>query len=373
MAKTPETKAQKSSRKNDGEDRGAMTEEEVTFLLDQEEAKQNEIAKLHSEWLKKNKPAEDTSQSGNQWTADDLYMSGSINEVRRKAALRRAVQSQQIEDASSSRNSIEERARAVFYEYSDSLLELLEQEGSLGRNIDDELDEHLASLVSKFDEEEIPVAQRVLEPLFVKYVKTSRQKFGIEGVRLRTKESIEKSDVFEQNDHLRDNEDSRQADVKHAPDAEVLQQSLVAHFREALGVLKLDIEAGRAFANTVLEQVFQQTSLLSPPTKAPAQYKQRADKQERPDSFIRREYAAWIEHPQATAFPRSVFGNIDPPLYNAISRYGLSNELDTRFPKTSGRPKKMGTEQDTIDLAKRRENKRNRMRRYRAKTKKIDQ
>jgi len=161
-------------------------------------------------------------------------------------------------------------------------------------------------------------------------------------------------------------------------------ERLVSEFQKAQATLNLTPEEAAAYIDTVRDTAFgklkEPSEMMAQravaaedgveiniPDVAPALYKDRSDRKEKPDAFIKREYARWLG--PEDKWPRKLLDELDPPLYLAVSRYGLSKELDTKLYKTVGSPKKIGTPQDSFDLAKRRESNRKSMKRYRAKNK----
>jgi len=134
----------------------------------------------------------------------------------------------------------------------------------------------------------------------------------------------------------------RLVDVKHAPNAEMLQQSLVDQFQAAIGVLGR--KAAKSFVQDLLDRTFGSTELealpdpenhpVPLPEAAPALYKERRDRKQKPEDFIWNTYRTWLHQPGG--LPRNLLLDIDEPLYRAIYKHGISDELKAKMPTAQG-------------------------------------
>lgn len=71
------------------------------------------------------------------------------------------------------------------------------------------------------------------------------------------------------------------------------------------------------------------------PTKAPELYKNRSDRREKPDAFVRRVYGQWLTQPGG--LPRPVLRTIDEPCYRALYKHGIPTDLAEQMPTAQGR------------------------------------
>ena len=107
-------------------------------------------------------------------------------------------------------------------------------------------------------------------------------------------------------------------------------------FNEAREVGSLNPEYFDAFKAdlTVLVEGEANASLSFPHT-APELFKQRSDRKEKPDAFVRRTYAPWLE--QKGGLPRPIIRELDEPLYRALYKHGFPKDFETKLPPAKGR------------------------------------
>lgn len=93
------------------------------------------------------------------------------------------------------------------------------------------------------------------------------------------------------------------------------------------------------------------------PEQAPELYKDRDNRKEKPDAFIRRVYARWLSIPGG--LPRPILRELDEPLYRAIYKRGVPPDFETLLPTAQGKAVEHIARSDTELLEARRISRRN--------------
>ena len=132
---------------------------------------------------------------------------------------------------------------------------------------------------------------------------------------------------------------------------------------EIEGRLKLENITGARRAFLLADLV---RALNSPPPSLPKQapelYRDRHDRSETADDFVRRVYRAWLEQPGG--LPRPVLRTIDEPCYRALYKQGIPDDLATMMPTARGKAAQYIGLDDSEVLAERRRKARARQERH---------
>ena len=87
------------------------------------------------------------------------------------------------------------------------------------------------------------------------------------------------------------------------------------------------------------------------PDKAPELYKERSDRTEKPDAFIRRVYEPWL----GKGLLRPHIKDLDKSLYQALYKHGIPDDFETLLPTAQGRAVEHLALSDAESLQRRRE------------------
>jgi hypothetical protein len=115
---------------------------------------------------------------------------------------------------------------------------------------------------------------------------------------------------------------------------------------------------------SVISALFERLSVpaLPLPTQAPELYKDRSDRDETVETFVRRVYGQWLEQPGG--LPRPILRTIDEPCYRALYKQGIPDDLAALMPTARGKAAKYIGMSDTEILQQRKAEQRDRTRRH---------
>lgn len=114
---------------------------------------------------------------------------------------------------------------------------------------------------------------------------------------------------------------------------EKIIQELLDTIRSRLDQNGLDAQARASVISSLFQRL--STPVLPLPTKAPELYKERANRAEKPDQFIRRVYSNWLSQPGG--LPRPVLREIDSAAYRALYKHGIPDDFEDLLPTAQGR------------------------------------
>ncbi|WP_306129712.1 hypothetical protein [Roseovarius sp. MMSF_3350] len=114
---------------------------------------------------------------------------------------------------------------------------------------------------------------------------------------------------------------------------EYLRQNIKLLFAEAAETLCESPEEFRAFVESTVEGLVDDTPPPDLPSKAPKLYRDRTDKSQKPVDFIKTVYEKWL----GKGLLRPHIKQLDEALYRALYKHGIPEEFDTLLPKAPGK------------------------------------
>jgi|TARA_B100001167_G_scaffold183379_1_gene141901 hypothetical protein len=104
-------------------------------------------------------------------------------------------------------------------------------------------------------------------------------------------------------------------------------------FNEAREIGQNDPEKFKEFSDGISSITTEKNNQVQLPEKAPELYKERRDRKEKPDVFIRRVYEPWL----GEGLLRPHIKDFDEPLYRALYKHGIPEDFKTLLPTAQGR------------------------------------
>jgi hypothetical protein len=112
-----------------------------------------------------------------------------------------------------------------------------------------------------------------------------------------------------------------------------LMEKSIALIQEAFTVACQNQDERQEFVDELTSRLKGIKPRLDIPKSAPELYKERVDRKERPDAFIRRVYAEWL----GRGLLRPHIKDLDKPLYQALYKHGIPDDFETLLPTAQGR------------------------------------
>jgi hypothetical protein len=129
---------------------------------------------------------------------------------------------------------------------------------------------------------------------------------------------------------------------------EELVYTFKRHIESELAALNIDAEDRTKFVSLLNAAL--STPTIELPLKAPELYKERTDRKEKAEAFVRRVYAPWL----GKGLLRPHLKQLDEPAYRALYKAGFPDDFETLLPTAQGRSQESLSRSDEESMQRKR-------------------